>query len=325
MLAAAEKLKEPCKEVGVHLSIAKTSDPGNTGVSLDVVKLKTQTHASDHFRVAAVFGEHSRELISPETGLLAIKALCNKMPKCTSCEDDHSTQLSSLLERGEKVRRVPSEWEIVLNGNPRTRERLEQSGNFCLRRDPADVDLNRNWNDHFTGGDDHGNAPFSEPETRAYRAELERQRPNAYFSVHSGELGLYAPHAWTFAEPTSPSEEAALPEYGVLRKVQKELCPECPAGSAARLQGMVITGSSFDYVRDELKSNYSYAFELYKDASSSPVTPDGCFQYFNPPTPDKFMTVGAKFANVMLESAYLSMVHSNDTAAAPESLAEGIF
>lgn len=57
-----------------------------------------------------LFGEHARELISPETGLLFLKQICNSK--------------SQILEK--------YEIQIVLNANPLSREKVEK-GEYCLR------------------------------------------------------------------------------------------------------------------------------------------------------------------------------------------------
>ena len=57
-----------------------------------------------------LFGEHAREMISPETGLLFLKQICNSK--------------SRILEK--------YEIQIVLNANPISREKVE-GGEYCLR------------------------------------------------------------------------------------------------------------------------------------------------------------------------------------------------
>lgn len=195
------------------------------------------------------------------------------------------------------------DWAMVLNGNPLTRANLETKGDFCLRLDPDDVDPNRNYDAHFDTEGSHGPTPFSQPETRALKTVLSELKPNAFFSIHSGELGLYGPHAWTTETP-----ESSFDEFKVLDEV-KPLCPECPIGPAGKLQGRPLTGSSLDYARDVINADYSYAYELFVDKSVSPNEPDGCFRYFNPSTPDSYHDVTTRFANMMLQTAELSRDH----------------
>merc|ERR1719453_552050 len=67
-----------------------------------------------------LFGEHSRELISPESGLHFVKSLCGE---------------TDLAERAKEVLQ-DSEFQIVVNGNPGSRVKVED-GDFCLRTNPA--------------------------------------------------------------------------------------------------------------------------------------------------------------------------------------------
>jgi len=312
LLSDVRALAPACEKAGVKLSFSSVKDGR---VTLDVVHLTTQPDdAGPHFKVGAAFGEHSRELISPETSLVAIRSICgDKGPACVGCEEDHSDAQQSLLQVGAQVRGKPMQWSIVMNGNPLTRQKLEKTGNFCLRLDQDGVDPNRNYDDHFDAEGDHGPRAFSQPETRALRNVLEDLKPNAYFSIHSGELGLYGPHAWTTAGP-----DAAFAEFKVLDEV-KSLCPDCPVGPAGKLQGRPLTGSSFDYARDNLKADYSYAFEVFIDPTASPSEPDGCFRYFNPATQDAYQKVTNRFATVFLQTAHLS--HDNSRLVAGDATA----
>lgn len=80
-----------------------------------------------------LFGEHARELISPETGINFIETLCG-----SSYTD--GINAPALLEK--------HSFNIVLNANPGGRMLVEQ-GDFCKRTNENNVDLNRNWDDHW--------------------------------------------------------------------------------------------------------------------------------------------------------------------------------
>jgi len=301
LLQSVRGLEAACREKNVDVSYSHTTDEG---VRLDVIHLRSKKDTDDvpRFRVGAVYGEHSRELISPETGLATVRAICGVEAKCKDCTSDHTATFQSLLDVGEKARAAPMDWAIVMNGNPETRHKLETTGDFCLRLDPDGVDPNRNYDDHFEPRELHGPRAFSQPETRALKSVLESFKPNAYFSIHSGELGLYGPHAWETASHD-------FPEFKVLDEV-KPLCPDCPVGPAGKLQGRPLTGSSFDYTRDILKSDYSYAFEVFIDRNESPNDPDSCFRFFNPATSDQYTDVTNRFAATVLSTALLSRDHS---------------
>merc|ERR1719473_2664514 len=107
----------------------ETSSGADGSVNIDVVTIKNPeaTPVNKNF---LLFGEHSRELISPESGFHLIKSLCG--------ETDLSDRAREVLK--------DSEFQIVVNGNPASRAQVER-GSFCLRTNPAGVDLNRNWDE----------------------------------------------------------------------------------------------------------------------------------------------------------------------------------
>lgn len=311
-------MKSECEAAGVEMS---TKTVEKDGVSMDIIHLRTQPSVTENrFRVGVVFGEHPRELISPETGLRTLNSLCatskSKEP-CMACKENHKSEHASLLEEAESARAKPMDWQIVLNANPNTRARLERTGDFCARTNPHNVDLNRNWDDKFDAVGDHGPAAFSEAETSLYRDQLEEFKPHAYLSIHSGQLSMYGPHAYSTGE-----EDDSYAEFGVLHKIQP-LCKDCTVGPAGMLQGHPITGSSFDYVRDKLKSDYSYAFEIYLNANADVSSgPNGCFRYFNPPNADSYERTTAAFSNVVLQTGTLSYDHSMGAAGNTKAASE---
>merc|ERR1719158_1748971 len=131
---------------------------GSDSLSIDVVNIKAPG-SSPVNKNFYLFGEHARELISPESGLHLIQSLCG--------ETDLSAKARETLK--------DSEFEIVLNGNPRSRSKVEQ-GDFCLRVNENGVDLNRNWDEKWEAEPDlapqhtnPGPSAFSEPETRVFK------------------------------------------------------------------------------------------------------------------------------------------------------------
>lgn len=64
-----------------------------------------------------LFGEHAREMISPETGLAFVEKLC---------EGQKSNQ-EMVIKTLEKFR-----FQIVVNANPSSRKKVE-NGDYCLR------------------------------------------------------------------------------------------------------------------------------------------------------------------------------------------------
>eukprot|EP00913_Durusdinium_trenchii_P012292 g11541.t1 len=108
-------------------SVAAEGASANVGkIDCPLTLLRTDVPQN---KVFILFGEHSRELIGLETGLALLQELCG------------GSQRS-------KATRKDSEFLLVLNGNPRSRQKVEE-GDFCLRTNPAGVDLNRNWDEEW--------------------------------------------------------------------------------------------------------------------------------------------------------------------------------
>merc|ERR1719389_1146191 len=145
---------------------------GSDSLSMDVVKIKAEGSQPVN-RNFYLFGEHARELISPETGLELVKTLCGQNP---SLSDKARNTLKD------------SEFEIVVNGNPNSRSKVEQ-GDFCLRVNQDGVDLNRNWDEKWQPNPDlapadtnPGPAPFSEPETRVFKKIVSEYDPTNFLT-----------------------------------------------------------------------------------------------------------------------------------------------
>lgn len=79
-----------------------------------------------------IFGEHSRELISSDTGLHLLLQLCGEEPT--------SIDIDTILQT--------NQFRMVLNSNPAGRKMVE-SGQYCQRTNENGVDLNRNWDAHW--------------------------------------------------------------------------------------------------------------------------------------------------------------------------------
>merc|ERR1719217_1819002 len=148
------------------------SDDGSVNIDVVSVKAPGTSPINKNF---LLFGEHARELISPESGLHFIKTLCGE---------------TDLKEKAERVLK-DSEFQIVVNGNPHSRKKVEQ-GDFCLRVNENGVDLNRNWDEKWETSPvmnpqdtNPGPAPFSEPETQVFKRLVTEYNPTTFLTVHS--------------------------------------------------------------------------------------------------------------------------------------------
>jgi len=216
--------------------------------SIDVVTIKAPT-SSPVNKNFLLFGEHARELISPESGLHFIKTLCG--------EAGDKERASQILQ--------DSEFQIVVNGNPDSRKHVEQ-GDFCLRVNPDGVDLNRNWDEEWQPSaaldpvdTNPGPSPFSEPETQVFKDLVSEYKPTNFLTIHSGTKGMYMPWAFDMHHLASRNQPAMMK---ILKSLDKDHC-ECPFGAAGKEVGYPCPGTCLDWVYDKLKTPYAFAFEIY--------------------------------------------------------------
>jgi hypothetical protein len=229
------------------LSVDSKSSPGGE-VTIDIASLRKEGSTPKN-KMYFLFGEHARELISPESGLYFLKSLCG--------ETDTSEYLNGVLD--------DTEFRVVLNGNPHSRRKVED-GDFCLRVNENGVDLNRNWDEkwepspEFAGPDTNpGSKPFSEPETNIFRDDVSQSRPTSFVTIHSGTLGMYMPWAYDMEHLAQRNNKAMM---SMLRDLDEEYC-QCPFGAAGKEVGYSCPGTCLDYVYDQLNTSYAFAFEIY--------------------------------------------------------------
>jgi len=165
-----------CPGMTLETKSAGTKDADTPSIDVITIKAPGTTPVNKNF---LLFGEHARELISPESGLHFIKSLCGE---------------TGLKERAAKILQ-DSEFQIVVNGNPESRKHVE-TGDFCLRVNPNGVDLNRNWDEEWqpttvmdSVDTNPGPSPFSEPETQIFKELVSNYRPTNFLTVHSGTKG----------------------------------------------------------------------------------------------------------------------------------------
>lgn len=221
-----------------------------TEVAIDIVKVR-KPGASSRTKAMFVFGEHARELVSPESSLDLLRTLCG--------QGSASFHASTILDN--------VEFTIVPNANPLGRRKVEQ-GYYCKRTNEDNVDLNRNWGDDHRGeaakfaGDemDPGPSGFSEPETQMLRDLAEEVRPDVYLSIHSGAYLLGAPYGYTAG--AAPNNEASMVE--ILGPISQKYCGGgCPYGGLAELIGYNSLGCDVDYMAEHVQTPYSYTWEIY--------------------------------------------------------------
>jgi hypothetical protein len=214
-------------------------------------------------KVFLLFGEHSRELISPESGLYFLRGLCGEVPLKVPAQ-------AELLEDSSADQVLDdSEFQIVLNANPGSRRKVE-AGDYCQRTNPNGVDLNRNWDEEWqaqdaTGAETNpGAKPFSEPETRMFKKAVTEFAPTTFLTIHSGTKGMYMPWAY---DRHHLAEFNGKHMMDVLTALDKDHC-ECPFGAAGKEVGYPCPGTCLDYAYSKLNVPFSYAFEIYTSHSA---------------------------------------------------------
>lgn len=240
---------------GLSLDAAVDGD-----VSLPLVKISSLSAGKEVSRVMAVFGEHARELISPEVGLSMVKALCS--------------------EQGKDARRS-AEYRVILDANPISRRKIESTSDFCIRTNENNVDLNRNYAKGWAEEHEHagqtgvglmagkqmetfssGSGPFSEPESRAVAAVMKDFKPHIFVSVHSGTNAIMIPWDYTTQPIANRQDHARMAE--VAKSISKDFCPLCTVGDGAASVGYAATGTSSDFAYAN-GAKYSYTWEIYTD------------------------------------------------------------
>lgn len=192
-----------------------------------------------------LFGEHARELISPESGLRFIEKVCN------------DASFAEVL--------MNSSFRIVLVANPKSRRKVEE-GDYCIRTNENGVDLNRNWDDHWEEGDCAlasdtcpGPKPFSELESIEVKDLLHEYEADLFLTIHSGALTLLSSYAYKPALPQGKQNTLA-----VLEELNESFC-KCKVGSAASLLNYNCPGTCLDYALEVEDVMFSYAFEIFQE------------------------------------------------------------
>jgi len=245
LVAITKRCNQGTRHMKVNYHKGKTGQATLTSVSLK------QNDGKPKFKVLLFFGEHSRELVSVESGLSLIQNLCGE----AKTDKVHKDLVKYSLENAEFL--------IFTNIGVNSRKLVEK-GRYCLRVNQNGIDLNRNWKDHWAAKGDSsevapGKKPFSQDETKILRDATKAFRPDLFLTVHSGTLGMYIPYAYSTESVPGPNAPAML---DVLNKMNPKYC-NCDVGAAGKEVGYLCPGTCLDYIYD-MGTKYSFAFEIYE-------------------------------------------------------------
>lgn len=249
--------------------------------SMRIVTVEPGGLTKDHSKKARLvvnFGEHGRELISPEIALRLLEALCDKKTR-NAVLKEHKVDVKAVDELLNKV-----VFQIIPVENPRGRE-LVEAGDMCERKNGRGVDPNRNWAVHWGHKEEDydpaeefpGSNPFSEPETSMLKALVHEFKPHVWLNVHSGMEAMFLPYDHKNEVPEGPAAEATL---AILERLNKELCAgRCGVGPGGKTVGYLAHGTATDYMQDEEHVGLVMTWEVYGDDNASF---SDCFRIFNP-------------------------------------------
>ena len=307
-----EKVKGLEKTCSVPIKVDTKSCGSDDDCLIDVIDIG---HSTAQEKVFLLFGEHARELISPETAIGLLEELCS--PK------------NFLTNEALKV----AQFRIIPNGNPRSRSKVE-FGQYCLRTNENGVDLNRNWGFRWSPSAppgnpeadqlDPGNGAFSEKETQIFKSAVEEFDPTVFSSIHSGTLGMYMPWAYS-SSPSSDGIRNGRKMTEILSELDSKYC-QCPSGAAAEQVGYDSPGTCLDWVHSRTRAKYSYAFEIYTGVGVSELrqryreqnirggnsllemsledqglSQRDCFEQFNPVDKETYKTVVDNWTKALIE------------------------
>ncbi|KAG2432170.1 hypothetical protein HXX76_009090 [Chlamydomonas incerta] len=255
---------------------------GNYGAELKVVTVEPGgfTTRKDKIHMLLDFGEHGREFISSELGLLLMRTLADKEAIThvwgDSAEDVKRGQALQRLLEGTVLKILPMENE---GGR-----KLVESGKMCERKNGRGVDPNRNWPldwgrkepDYDPNEEYPGTKPFSEPEVQLLHGIAKEFKPSVWLNVHSGMEAMFTP--WDHKAEVPADARAAL---AILQHIHKDIMggTDCQVGSGGKTVGYLAHGTATDYMFEGLHVPMAFTWEIYGDFKAHF---DDCFRMFNP-------------------------------------------
>lgn len=253
-------------------------DGYSSSMKIITIENENANDSGDKARLLINFGEHGRELISPEIALEMLDTLCDsdKRTSMLQAQDIDAESVEDILDKV-IIKIIPVE-------NPRGRE-LVEGGALCERKNGRGVDPNRNWAVHWGYKEKDydpeeeypGKKPFSEPETAMMKALAEDFRPHLWLNVHSGMEAMFLPYDHKNEVPQGDAAEATLQ---ILKTLNEKVCDgRCAVGPGGKTVGYLAHGTATDYMHDVLGVGLVMTWEVYGDEKAAYID---CFRMFNP-------------------------------------------
>ncbi|UJR37053.1 hypothetical protein I4U23_029758 [Adineta vaga] len=255
--------------VATYPQLAVLQSIGKTYENRDIwlIKLTSNSGATNKKTAFLDFGIHAREWISPATGAYIINELLTKYAS------------------GGDAKTILDSWElhIVPMLNPdgyqysHTKERMWRKNRKPVGNNCYGVDLNRNFGYQFnTGGSSsspcsdtfHGGIAMSENEAKALQTYMTPRKWDTYLTFHSyGQIGK----GYTGVDPPRFAELKAKAKIGAdaIRSVNGRAYT---IGSSAQLL-YVASGGSEDWTAGSLGITYSYCLELPPTGGTGFIAP----------------------------------------------------
>jgi len=253
-----------------HLKIETKKGAKTSLTSISISKpdkAPNEALSEEKLKVLMFFGEHAREIISPETALRFTQMLCQHTPTgFTPPSTAWTERIATVLDRSD-ILMFPL---INVDGHNKVTH-----GSYCTRTNRRGVDLNRNWDDHWKhatsrADTNSGRTAFSEEEVRLLRDAANTFRPDMFVSVHSGALGMYTPYAYSTKRPSGPVERSMVSILKKLNHHSTEVSGNrgsgycnCDVGAAGKELNYLCPGTCLDYMFDKLLTPYAFAVEIW--------------------------------------------------------------
>lgn len=147
-----------------------------------------------------------------------------------------------------------------------------------------------------------GSAPFSEPETRALRAIVEKYRPTSYVSVRTGAIAVTIPWDCKAAQLPETQRSRLL---RVSEGITASHCAKCDTGNLWNVTGKTKCGTAADYLYGTANVPFVHTWHVY----NAPQAPKGdCFRRYNPTTKEGYERVVNNWAQAVFN--FTTAVHN---------------